>query len=176
MTDFVILAASARARWNGPRPAGSEIRLSSTAPPLHSKNNAVLNVWRLFLEALISLPDNCRDRRYRNEPPDFSRHVRSIRQTSFSVRCARRVDSARRRRSRVWCGISNTINERVKHASRARTDPRRVLRALRSNRARHTTFRFAPRGAIDKSRAPNAQGAGIRLSEWKPLFRSHHFA
>jgi len=28
------------------------------------------------------------------------------------------------------------------------------------NRARHTTFRFAPRGAIDTSRAPHAQGAG----------------
>jgi len=44
------------------------------------------------------------------------------------------------------------------------------------DRVRHTTFRFAPRGAIDTSRAPHAQGAGIQLSEWESLFRSHQFA
>ncbi len=64
-------------------------------------------------------------------PPDFSRHVRSIRQASFRVRSTRRVDSTGRRRSRAWCGISNTINERAERASPAQTDRRRVLRTLR---------------------------------------------
>jgi len=47
------------------------------------------------------------------------------------VRSARRVDSTKRRRSRAWGGISNSINERVEHASSAQTDRRRVLLPLR---------------------------------------------